>query len=656
MLRSSRLTGPLAVLALSLALPTLAQAKNYCVGDPGGSCDGGDFAFTAQGFAAALGSATGDSSPSTVRIAQGTISGLASVNISSSVMVVGAGRDKTILESAQVNGGALVVLGNDNGLTDLTFRTTQVTSSTTIANVQNGAVLERVKLQEASPAPTAQPVVALRLTNASAADVTVTTNSTNDQGIIMVGTGSLTNVDVSGTGIFGIDVNDPNTSRAFDRVRVTGLYSIGMQLRGSTALLIRDTLLDLTATGAVGMEVSASPGDANFILASRTSVIGRGANQVGVRITTSSANQNSSVDLRDSVVDLSNGVDLVCDIAGGGTPDLRSARSAFRTIQRDAGCTGTATSIRDLTATPPLYRDAAARDWRPAWNSPLVDAGNTTTPNELLDLLGQPRFVDGNGTGGAAVDLGAFEYQRAAPTAPVITAPALSATTAGAFSATATDPDGDPLTYAWTFGDGDTGSGAAPSHAYAAPGDYLVSVSVTDPTGRTATSNLTVTVSAAPPSPSPTAVPTPTPSPTSRPGGSVGLTVLPRIKLLRAPTRATKRSARGFRVTATSPRTAAQLQTENGATQLRLSLTRLTPGRRTGSRCRAAATTGKRCTVRTALPGAATVAPRTGSFGLSFGGTFAGKRLKAGTYEVSVVPSSPSGGIGTGVSFRISLR
>lgn len=42
------------------------------------------------------------------------------------------------------------------------------------------------------------------------------------------------------------------------------------------------------------------------------------------------------------------------------------------------------------------------------------------------------------------------------------------------------DPDGDPLTYGWTFGDDTTGTGATPAHAYAAPGLYNVLVTVSD--------------------------------------------------------------------------------------------------------------------------------------------------------------------------------
>jgi hypothetical protein len=44
------------------------------------------------------------------------------------------------------------------------------------------------------------------------------------------------------------------------------------------------------------------------------------------------------------------------------------------------------------------------------------------------------------------------------------------------------DPDGDPLTYAWDFGDGNTGAGATPTHSYAAAGTYNVCLTVNDGT------------------------------------------------------------------------------------------------------------------------------------------------------------------------------
>src|SRR4051812_5582391 len=56
------------------------------------------------------------------------------------------------------------------------------------------------------------------------------------------------------------------------------------------------------------------------------------------------------------------------------------------------------------------------------------------------------------------------------------------------------DPDGGIAGYAWDFGDGTTGSGVGPSHAYAAAGQYPVSLTVTDDHGATTTAQRTVVV------------------------------------------------------------------------------------------------------------------------------------------------------------------
>ena len=67
-----------------------------------------------------------------------------------------------------------------------------------------------------------------------------------------------------------------------------------------------------------------------------------------------------------------------------------------------------------------------------------------------------------------------------------------------AFSgAGSTDPDNDPLTYAWSFGDGGTSTGATPSHSFAAPGTYTVTLTVSDGRGGTHSASAQAAIAAA---------------------------------------------------------------------------------------------------------------------------------------------------------------
>ncbi len=66
-----------------------------------------------------------------------------------------------------------------------------------------------------------------------------------------------------------------------------------------------------------------------------------------------------------------------------------------------------------------------------------------------------------------------------------------------------------PYSWFWTFGDGSTSTLASPSHAYATPGSYLVSVTVTDAVGSSTSGSSSLTVVALP-TVSPAASPTTT--------------------------------------------------------------------------------------------------------------------------------------------------
>jgi glucose/arabinose dehydrogenase/PKD repeat protein len=65
-------------------------------------------------------------------------------------------------------------------------------------------------------------------------------------------------------------------------------------------------------------------------------------------------------------------------------------------------------------------------------------------------------------------------------------------------SAGSSDPEGQPLTYQWTFGDGQTSTAANPVHTYAQAGQYTARLSVSDGVNSTLSTPLTIIVGSPP--------------------------------------------------------------------------------------------------------------------------------------------------------------
>lgn len=125
-------------------------------------------------------------------------------------------------------------------------------------------------------------------------------------------------------------------------------------------------------------------------------------------------------------------------------------------------------------------------DWRTYETT--VDAVEALSGYDLLALLPDQVEI-------------AVESRTAPPTAavngPFVSAEGSPVAMSGAASS---DPDGDALTYQWSFGDGASASGVSVSHTYAQDGAYTVRLAVTDIRGLVDTAVATATVSNVAPS------------------------------------------------------------------------------------------------------------------------------------------------------------
>jgi hypothetical protein len=110
-------------------------------------------------------------------------------------------------------------------------------------------------------------------------------------------------------------------------------------------------------------------------------------------------------------------------------------------------------------------------------------------------------LVAGGVVGGAALGISAATGGHLPANRPPIPAigisppgEALPGITTLTFTATASDPDGDPLTFNWDLGDGATAAGSTASHLFRSEGTFRVVLTASDGRGGTATTSASVTV------------------------------------------------------------------------------------------------------------------------------------------------------------------
>jgi hypothetical protein len=477
-----------------------ALATTYCVQDP--ACPQGGVAENTVADAVQAADANGVDGD-TVRIGPGTFD-TASVGVDTPMEITGAGIGATVLRNT--GPGYALLLASSSSAADLDVLLTQTNSEG--LRTQDGSDITRVRVR----GPHALTGVGGFILEEPGSVV---------QGAVVDLGGALDSVavfDADGGGLIldstlidGIGIQSGGTTATTAR-RLTMLTGVGALIVGGS-LNLTNTLIAPHPTGSsifTGVDVSQSsdgtrPGVLN---ASHLTVVGNGLPGFGVI-----ARSNPNGSLVSGAVDatVSNSIirNVSTSLERSADPfpesvDLTVRYSAYdgtKVIDQDGGANNgayvdTEGNIKD--SPDPLFLDPAASNYRLRFDSPLLDLADPAPPSLLdaLDLARLPRLRDSDGNGNNRRDMGAYEYQRAAPIASFTVSPptALFGDLTTFDASPSSDPDGDPISYEWALGDGATASGVSASHGYATPGAYPVTLTVRDATGLTGTAQTPATL------------------------------------------------------------------------------------------------------------------------------------------------------------------
>jgi PKD repeat protein len=494
----SRLLLLSAIAAATFAAPAVASADDYCVGSPPG-CSG----TPESDLQTALDAAKGHSGPDRVLIGPGTYTrpdgfDYQDIAPTNTVEIFGVGSPQPVVTLTVVGGSYQFALDvNQNGSTvhDLTFDVPSQNGIPAGIGVGSGVTAHGITVNSSGPL-TVQP------TGVYVSGGTLADSSINMQGPVGI----------------GVDVNTSSPTTVRDCVIVASRGIDSAVGGGATATLHRNriaalqaglfnyygdvdvdnTLIDLRggSGNAIYMDTVDATLDTNTVDATELTIRNGDASSAGVRQTNFDPNSVQTINLRDSII---------WDV-GHPIVQMTPAMSSTYTVnsfnmdydQADnlplagslvAGQVRTETTINTVDPgflNPVSGANGLSGDYRLAFDSLMIDKDNLPINPGETDIRGLERIVDGaEPFDGAKRDLGAYEYQHVAPTAvanatPSAAVPGQSINFSGSGSS---DIDGDALTYAWSFDDGGSATGAAVSHAFSAAGTHSATLTVTDPTG-----------------------------------------------------------------------------------------------------------------------------------------------------------------------------
>lgn len=266
--------------------------------------------------------------------------------------------------------------------------------------------------------PTTQNATGINATNASVDDASVELAGASGRGLVMAGDALAT--DVSITANTGLVAGADSGVQRLSRARM-GVCSAGVTVSAGE-VSVDNSVIDLGSCGGQALRAGNSNEGASsaLITADHLTIVGGGSNSRGLSVVAAlpAGRKSSTVLLSNSVID---GPEAAMVLWAGNDGNQGGASEAFIGVshsaydpakafsQIDANGTGGISVGAGNTAAAPEFADAAAKDFRPAPGSPLVDAGSPAAGQPALDVVGNPRVADGNGDITARRDIGAYE-------------------------------------------------------------------------------------------------------------------------------------------------------------------------------------------------------------------------------------------------------
>lgn len=472
---------------LWLLLAAGAQAATFCVNVP--ACAGGP-GNNHTTIGAALTAASGSSGTDRVEIASGNYSGPWVLGATNPVEIIGVGATRPVLTTPALTNAVVLTMNADGSSLKNVAINIPAADAATGLRVDKWTSLSDISVTGAGS--TNSIGVGLYSHNSSLLDhVDIDLDwgpGNQSKAMLLYAAGSTKVYDSTLRACVGITV-DTSNNVDLQRLRATGDNAVHYWNSSGT---ISSSLLKYSTPAIMGyhygLRVNNTSGATQTVNSINNTIVSAGANVAAGIVSSATTPGINNLNVNSNVIA---GLNASFFVDGDGTNAVSTTYSRYDVAPPIAVGTGNA-----LFSGDPGFVNSAGGDYSLLRGSALVDAGDPgsiSTGGQPIpaarDLAGNDRVVNAVGTDAAGRDIGAFEVQNAAPTAAItVLTPSPSTSAPVDFSsAGSSEPDGEAVSYLWSFDDGQTISTPNAQRSWDVSGIQTVRLTVTDSTGLSST-------------------------------------------------------------------------------------------------------------------------------------------------------------------------